>query len=75
MKELLDSLNVKTLEICGAQTEFCVDTTIKVAHSFGYTINMFHDSTTTHDNQFLTAKELISFYEMIWSNRFVTFLD
>lgn len=75
LKKLLTVLNVQTIEICGSQTEFCVDTTIKVAHSFGYQLNMFHRSTMTHDNDFLTAEELNAFYELIWSDRFVTFLD
>lgn len=40
LKELLSQLSVKSIEICGAQTQFCIDTTVKVAHSLGYKIYM-----------------------------------
>ena len=32
LKEILDQLSVNRIEFCGAQTEYCMDATIKFAH-------------------------------------------
>lgn len=73
LKNLLTKLNIRKIKICGAQTEYCVDTTIKVAHDLGYKITMLHQTTTTFDNDYLKAGEIINFYEKIWDKRFLTF--
>ena len=31
-EKVLSELNINNLEVCGAQTEYCVDATIKMAH-------------------------------------------
>ncbi|MBO0481154.1 cysteine hydrolase family protein [Candidatus Enterococcus courvalinii] len=74
LQELLIALHVQTLEICGAQTEYCVDTSIKVAHHLGYQVKMLPSLTTTYDNPFMSAQETIAFYEKIWDRRFVEFM-
>lgn len=75
LDELLKQLNVNRLQICGAQVEYCVDTTIKVAHSLGYQLTMVHNSTTTFDNNYLEADKIIKFYENIWDKRFLDFIE
>ncbi|KAF1295838.1 amidase [Enterococcus sp. JM4C] len=75
LKELLDQLAVSTLEICGAQSQYCVDTTVKFAHGLGYQLLMTHGTTTTYDTQYMTAEQTCEFYESIWNRRFVTFID
>ena len=40
LRKLLNENDVRSIEICGAQTEFCVDTTIKMAHGLGYELQM-----------------------------------
>ncbi len=75
LQEVLTGLHVNTLELCGAQTEYCVDATIKVAHSLGYDLKMFPQTTTTFANQYLSAEDTIAFYEAIWHQRFVSFVD
>lgn len=62
---------MRELEICGAQTEYCVDTTIKMAHGLGYQLSMRYGASSTFDNQFMTAKETIQFYENIWEEYFL----
>lgn len=73
--ELLRRLDINRLQICGAQVEYCVDTTIKVAHDLGYQLTMVHNSTTTFDNEYLKANRMINFYENIWNNRFLDFIE
>ncbi|KRK38944.1 hypothetical protein FD07_GL002008 [Levilactobacillus parabrevis ATCC 53295] len=74
LRRVLTSFAAESLEICGAQTEYCVDTTTKVAHGIGYDLQMTPGLTTTVDNQFMTAEQTIAFYEGIWNHRFVTML-
>ncbi|MFC4772741.1 cysteine hydrolase family protein [Enterococcus hermanniensis] len=72
---LLQAHQISSLEICGAQTEFCVDTTIKFAHGLGYHLSMKRGASTTYDNSFLSAAETIAFYETIWAQRFLHFIE
>lgn len=75
LKNLLDQLAVQHIEFCGAQTEYCMDATIKFAHGLGYKNYMVQKATSTLDNPFMSAKETIDFYEKIWSNRFLTLIE
>lgn len=72
---LLENLNIKEIEVCGAQTEYCIDATIKVAHDLGYHIKMQHNATATYNNSYMSAQDTIAFYENIWHNRFLTFIN
>lgn len=71
LKEILDQLSVQRIEFCGAQTEYCMDATIKFAHGLGYENFMVQKATSTLNNPFMSAKETIDFYENIWNNRFL----
>lgn len=75
LKNLLDQLVVKSIEFCGAQTEYCMDATIKFAHGLGYENFMVHNATSTLNNPFMSAKETIDFYENIWNNRFLKLIE
>lgn len=75
LNNLLNHLSVKTIEICGAQTQYCVDATIKVAHNLNYELLMKRNATTTYDNNFMSAEDTIKFYEDIWDKRFLTLYD
>lgn len=72
LQSILKTHQIDELEICGAQTEYCVDTAVKVAHHLGYKLTMWQGATSTFDNQFMTAKKTISFYEQIWDKNFLT---
>lgn len=74
LKELLDELSVTELEFCGAQTEYCVDTTIRVAHSLGYRCFMKRGLNTTVNNSLLGAQTIIKHHEQLWDQRFLTFI-
>ena len=75
LKAILDQAHVTSLEICGAQTEYCVDTTIKFAHGLGYQLVVGKGMTTTLTNKYLSASETIAFYEEIWHQRFAEVYD
>lgn len=63
----LQELGVKTLLICGMQTEYCVDTNIKVAFELGYRVLVPRGGTATFDNPLICARNMIAFYErFIW---------
>lgn len=56
--------------IMGMATNFCVDTTIKVAFELGYKVAVIQDGTTTGYTRKLDAKDLIDHYQNIWSWNF-----
>lgn len=58
-------LAAESLEICGAQTEYCVDTTTKVGYRIGYDLEMTPGLTPT-------AEQTIAFYKGIWNHCVVT---
>lgn len=74
LKDVLDKLDAKILEICGAETQYCVDSTVKFAHGLGYSIIMEKGLHTSWDNEWMQAEETAQFYEMIWKDTFVTFI-
>ncbi|MBO0473872.1 hypothetical protein IGL98_000264 [Enterococcus sp. DIV0840] len=74
LKELLDEFSVTELEFCGAQTEYCVDTTIRMAHGLGYTCFMKRGLSTTLNNDLLGAQTIIQHHENLWDDRFLTFI-
>lgn len=73
LSERLEQLGVNELELCGAQTEYCVDTTIRMAHGLGYQLFMRKGTATTVDNERLLAEQIIAHHEAIWDQRFLTF--
>jgi nicotinamidase-related amidase len=75
LKNLLDQLSVKKIEFCGAQTEYCMDATIKFAHGLGYENFMVQKATSTLNNSYMSAKVTIDFYENIWNHRFLKLID
>lgn len=75
LKTILDQLSVQKIEFCGAQTEYCMDATVKFAHGLGYENTMYKQATSTLNNLFMSAKDTIRFYENIWNNRYLQLLD
>ena len=77
--ELLDYLKQNEIEkiiFAGAQTEFCLDTTIRAAYSLGFQKNLLvKDTHSTLDSNVMTANDIITHHENVWNNRFVTIID
>lgn len=67
LHDYLKSRGIGRLIVCGMQTEYCIDTSVKVAFELGYEVLIPSGSTTTYDNPFLSGAKVIQFYErMIW---------
>jgi nicotinamidase-related amidase len=67
LKDYLRSCDVRRLVICGMQTEYCIDTSIKAAFEHGFSVVVPSGATTTYANPFLSGERLVSYYEnMIW---------
>ncbi|CYV87086.1 cysteine hydrolase family protein [Streptococcus suis] len=66
----LQEKEIERLIIMGMATNFCIDTTIKVAYELGYKVAVLQDGTTTGYSGKLDAKDLIDHYQNIWSWNF-----
>ncbi|MGT2712177.1 cysteine hydrolase family protein [Streptococcus oriscaviae] len=66
----LQEKEVKRLIIMGMATNFCIDTTVKVAFELGYKVAVIQDGTTTGYSGQLDTKDLIDHYQNIWSWNF-----
>ncbi|WP_206423468.1 cysteine hydrolase family protein [Enterococcus mediterraneensis] len=75
LQGILDSLSVQSLEIVGAQTEYCMDATIKAAYDRGYQIQLIADGWLTYDNSFMTAEQTNRFFQGIWQDRFADIIS
>lgn len=63
----LQAFKINHLVIVGMQTEYCVDATLKSAFEKGYQCDVIKGCTSTYDNSWLKADQLIDFYEQaIW---------
>lgn len=59
LKETLDQIGATHLYICGAQTDFCVDSSCRGAFDLHYDVTLITDAHTTTDNAHLTAPQII----------------
>ena len=75
LKEYLDQQGVEQLVLCGMQTEYCVDTSVKVGFEYGYKLIIPEGAVTTFDGEDIPAETLNEFYENIWAERFADVLD
>ena len=67
LESSLQALKINHLVIVGMQTEYCVDVTLKSAFEKGYHCDVIKGCTSTYDNPWLKADQLIDFYEQaIW---------
>ncbi|HPJ02507.1 MAG TPA: cysteine hydrolase family protein [Candidatus Limiplasma sp.] len=67
----LQKQNIQTLIVCGMQTEYCVDATVKSAFEHGYKVYIPKYGTTTFDASIAPADKLRRYYEEdIWDGRF-----
>lgn len=69
--DYLKTQEIDELIITGMQTEYCIDTSIKVAFEFGFKIIIPEKTNTTFDNGNLSAETLYNYYNYnIFNNRF-----
>lgn len=71
LEEYLDNKEIKTLILVGMQTEYCIDTTCRVAFEKGYKLIMPEYTNTTFDNGELSGREVYEYHNLrIFKNRF-----
>lgn len=68
-KELID-MDISELIVVGLQTEFCIDTTIRVAFEKGYKVVIPEKTNTTINGTILSAKDIFEHHHTIFNNRF-----
>lgn len=71
LKDYLNEKHIDTIVLVGMQTEYCLDTTCKVAFEHGFKLIIPEGTNTTFDNEYMTGKEIYEYYNFkIWNNRF-----
>jgi len=68
LSELLASHGVTDLIVCGVQSEFCVDSTVRRAMALGYPVVLVADGHTTVDNGVLSADQIAAHHNRTLSN-------
>ncbi len=58
LQALLQRLGVERLVVCGFQSEFCVDTTVRRALGLGYPVSLVADGHSTLDGPLLSAAQI-----------------
>lgn len=73
LKSYLDSKGITDLIITGMQTDYCIDTSCKVAFEYGFKLIIPEKTNTTFDNGNILAKDLYAHYNFnIFKDRFAT---
>jgi nicotinamidase-related amidase len=65
---LLQAHGVSDLVVCGLQSEFCVDSTVRGALAHGYPVVLISDAHTTLDNGVLTAAQISAHHNITLAN-------
>ncbi|MDR3527252.1 MAG: cysteine hydrolase family protein [Rhizomicrobium sp.] len=66
----LRAAGIDALVICGLQTEYCVDTTVRSAFERGYRVTVVGDGHSTFDSALLPATTIIAHTQHLWNGRF-----
>ena len=72
LQAALDRLGVRTLIICGMQSEFCVDATCRSAYGLGYDVVLVADAHATSDSPSLPAKQIVDHHNATLARAYVT---
>ena len=65
---LLQAQGVEQLFVCGLQSEFCVDSTVRGALAHGYPVVLVSDAHSTLDNGVLTAAQISAHHNVTLAN-------
>lgn len=70
LEENLKKMKVDELIVCGMQTEYCVDTSLRRAFSLGYKTTIVKEGHTTFNTKVLDAKTIREHHVSIWKGSF-----
>lgn len=68
LRSLLDEMRTEQLLITGSATDYCVDTTVRVAASLDYRVTVVRDAHTTADRAYLDAVSIKNHHNTVWEN-------
>ena len=68
LQALLQQRGITRLVVCGLQTDFCVDTTVRRALALGYGVALVADAHSTIDNGVLSAAQIVAHHNATLSN-------
>jgi nicotinamidase-related amidase len=68
LQAVLESHDVGTLVVCGLQSEFCVDTTVRRALALGYPVTLVADAHSTVANGVLSATQISAHHNTTLAN-------
>ena len=68
LEAILTVYNITELYCSGCATDFCVDTTIKSAHSKEYKVTVIEDGHTTASRPGIDAPSVIRYYNWLWAD-------
>ncbi len=68
LQALLQWRGITRLVVCGLQSDFCVDSTIRRALALGYEVTLVADGHSTLDNAVLTAAQISAHHTATLSN-------
>jgi nicotinamidase-related amidase len=64
LQALLEDRGVTDLVVCGLQSDFCVDTTVRRALALGYPIQLVEDGHSTVGNGLLDAEQIVAHHTL-----------
>lgn len=71
LRDYLSEKNIDTIVLVGMQTEYCIDTTCKVAFEYGFSVLVPEGGTATYGNDSFSGAVIAKYYEQkIWGKRF-----
>lgn len=68
LQSMLKMRHISHLVICGMQTQFCVESTVRRALALGYPVTLAGDGHTTTDNDVLQAAQIVAHHNATLSN-------
>lgn len=68
LKQLVPVQDFERLVVCGLQTDYCVNATLRQAHQLGYDVVLAADAHSTVNNGNITAEDIIAEHNKDWAD-------
>ncbi len=65
LSQLLQQRGIDHLVVCGLQSDFCIDTTVRRALALGYHVTLAEDAHSTVDNEVLPAAQITAHHNWV----------